>query len=184
MKKFLTLTLAFMLCLTTAACAAKPASTGTDRSALDFAKIIKEARDQETNDNMDIIGAIKGETPSLKHNPHEIDAESSKDMIAMSMEFMGLTPDMLDNFAFSASMMNIRAYAVGIFLPAADKAEDVKAALQTYVDNQVSSFTNYLPDQFEVAKAAVLKQLPTGEYLLVMSPDASDIATAMESALK
>ena len=43
---------------------------------------------------------------------------------------------------------------------------------------------NYLPDQYEIAKNAVVKTLKSGEVLAVMAPDSATLAPALEKALK
>ena len=82
------------------------------------------------------------------------------------------------------SMMNVRAYAIGVFKPAEGQAEVVQAAVESYVSLQRKSFENYLADQYEVAKGALVKTLPGGEIVLVMSEGAADIMANLEKTLK
>ena len=67
--------------------------------------------------------------------------------VPMMLSTLGLEEDMLSEYAMSMSLMNVRAYAVGIFVPAEGRAEDVQAALESYVAAQRSAFEQYLQDQ-------------------------------------
>jgi predicted methyltransferase len=60
----------------------------------------------------------------------------------------------------------------------------VQSAVQNYVDLQTKNMENYLPDQYEIAKNAVVKTLKSGEVLAVMAPDSATLAPALEKALK
>ena len=100
------------------------------------------------------------------------------------LQTLGLTGDQLDKYAVSMSMMNVRAYAVGIFKPAEGQTDAVKGALDAYVKAQQQSFQNYLADQYEVAKAAKLETLPGGEVVLVMCEDGAAVFEAIQKALK
>ena len=81
------------------------------------------------------------------------------------------------------SLMNVRAYAVGIFRPAEGQAETVQAGLESYVKLQQQSFEQYLEDQYEIAKAAKIETLPSGEIVLVMSEGGDDVLTKINEAL-
>ncbi|MFQ8831750.1 MAG: DUF4358 domain-containing protein [Ruthenibacterium lactatiformans] len=89
----------------------------------------------------------------------------------------------MDAYAFSMSMMNVRAYAIGVFKPAEGRPT-VQAAVESYVSLQRKSFENYLADQYEVAKGALIKTLPGGELVLVMSEGAADIMANLDKTLK
>ena len=102
----------------------------------------------------------------------------------MMLSTLGLEEDMLSEYAMSMSLMNVRAYAVGIFVPAEGRAEDVQAALESYVAAQRSAFEQYLQDQYTIAQNAVIETLPGGEVMLVMSEDAAQTAQALRDALK
>ena len=75
----------------------------------------------------------------------------------MMLDTMGIDPATLDAYAFSMSMMNVRAYAIGVFKPAEGQAEVVQAAVESYVSLQRKSLENYLADQYEVAKEMCIR---------------------------
>ena len=76
----------------------------------------------------------------------------------------------------------------GVFIEEIDvsgmTAGEAQAAVESYVSLQRKSFENYLADQYEVAKGALVKTLPGGEIVLVMSEGAADIMANLEKTLK
>lgn len=110
--------------------------------------------------------------------------QRAKEMLAMELESAGFAKDDLKACAFSTSMMNIKAYCVAVFLPAEGKTDAVKKACDDYIAAKQKEFEQYLVDQYEVAKAAQVKVLKTGEVVLVMRDDAASAMTALEEALK
>ena len=72
---------------------------------------------------------------------------------------------------------------MAIVQPAEGKAEDVQAALENYVTSQQLAMENYLADQYEIAKAATVTTLPTGEVVLVCCEDSDAILAAIQEAL-
>lgn len=174
------LTLSLALCL--AACGTA-ASSSAPAQPKDYAQILKDARSDEDNEYLDIVAGTAEAGPSIVDAGEEWTEETIASTTDMMMQTLGLTVDMLDSYAFSMSLMNVRAYAVGIFLPAEGQAEAVSQALQAYVDAQRQAFQNYLPDQYEVAQDARLETAPTGEVVLVMCDGAADVQSAINDAL-
>ncbi len=110
-------------------------------------------------------------------------AESLKEQLRMELEVAGLTDTDLGEFAYSTTLMMTRAYGIGIFMPAEGKTETVKNALNGFVEIQKQSFETYLVDQFEIAKQAIVEELPTGEVVLVMCENAADVFEAIKTAI-
>ncbi len=110
-------------------------------------------------------------------------AESLKEQLRMELEVAGLTDADLGEFAYSTTLMMTRAYGIGIFMPAEGKTEAVKEALNGFVELQKQSFETYLVDQFEIAKQAIVEELPTGEVVLVMCENAADVFEAIKTAV-
>ena len=202
------LALAAALCLALAACGSRPASSGstsgggsssvftpaasvssggagdTMSEGQRYAYAIRDARPAEDNEYSEIACGDAGGEPMLAVNPNDVSAEDAASSIQMMLDTMGIDPATLDAYAFSMSMMNVRAYAIGVFKPAEGQAEAVQAAVESYVSLQRKSFENYLADQYEVAKGALIKTLPGGEIVLVMSEGAADIMANLEKTLK
>ncbi|MEG0768907.1 MAG: DUF4358 domain-containing protein [Ruthenibacterium sp.] len=183
MKKILATALALSVALSLAACGKAP-TPEVKRTAADYTKMIVDARDEDYNSAYPVIAGNAGEKASLAHNPMESTDENAQSEIEMSAEVTGFDITNCDAYAYSVSLMNIQAYCVGVFRPAQDKAEAVKATLDKYVANQQSAFEHYLPDQYEYTKEAIVRATPSGELILVMGEDADDVAEKIEAALK
>lgn len=151
-----------------------------------YTAAIVASRDQETNDSLPVLGAKGGESAVYTYLPSsmENDPEAAAQMADMVMQTLTLTPDQLQQYAFSISLINVKAYGVGVFMPAEGQTEAVKAALEDFVVNQQKSFENYLADQYEIAKQAKVEVLPTGEVVLVMCENSSEAFSTIEAALQ
>ena len=79
--------------------------------------------------------------------------------------------------------MNVRSYGIAIVKPAEGKAEAVQEALENYVTSQQLAMQNYLADQYEIAKAATVTTVPSGEVVLVCCEDSDTVLAAIEEAL-
>ena len=148
-----------------------------------YAFAIRDARDPEDNENSGIVSGDAGSDPFFAVNPNELTGEESAGMISMMLQILGLDTGSLDAYAFSISLMNVRAYAIGVFKPAEGRSDEIMAALEEYVSLQQQSFEQYLEDQYTIAKGALLRTLPGGEIVLVMSEGAPDIMSALEESL-
>ena len=164
-----------------AACSAGPSSTAQPK---DYVQAIVDARSSEENENDAVYTWKTGGAVSLGLNPYDVSEEDAASMAPMMLSTLGLEEDMLSEYALSMSLMNVRAYAVGIFVPAEGKTEDVQAAVESYVAAQRRAFEQYLQDQYEIAQNAIVETLPGGEVMLVMSEDAAQTAQALLDALK
>lgn len=151
-----------------------------------YTAAIVASRDQETNDSLPVLGAKAGESAVYTYLPSsmENDPEAAAQMADMVMQTLTLTPDQLQQYAFSISLINVKAYGMGVFMPAEGQTEAVKAALEDFVVNQQKSFENYLADQYEIAKQAKVEVLPTGEVVLVMCENSSEAFSTIEAALQ
>lgn len=151
-----------------------------------YTAAIVASRDQETNYSLPVLGAKAGESAVYTYLPSsmENDPEAAAQMADMVMQTLTLTPDQLQQYAFSISLINVKAYGVGVFMPAEGQTEAVKAALEDFVVNQQKSFENYLADQYEIAKQAKVEVLPTGEVVLVMCENSSEAFSTIEAALQ
>ena len=151
-----------------------------------YTAAIVASRDQETNDSLPVLGAKAGESAVYTYLPSSMEngPEAAAQMADMVMQTLTLTPDQLQQYAFSISLINVKAYGVGVFMPAEGQTEAVKAALEDFVVNQQKSFENYLADQYEIAKQAKVEVLPTGEVVLVMCENSSEAFSTIEAALQ
>jgi len=178
------LTIAAALCLALAACGGgSSSSTAEAHTVQDYVDAIKNARSDEDNE-YDAIVAREGDgAPTFAHNPSDLTDEIAAEQIPFMLEVLGVTDDALDAYAFSMSLMNVRAYAIGVFRPAEGQADTVKTGLEEYVKLQQQSFEQYLQDQYEIAKSAKVETLPGGEIVIVMAEDGENILTKIKEAL-
>ncbi len=119
----------------------------------------------------------------VQYNPVFTEAKED-DGSAMILEAMGLNADDLTALGVSASMMNVKAYAIVAVMPAAGKADGVKEALQSYIDQQKASFETYLVDQYEIAKSAKLETLEDGTILMIMCEDQDTVFDGIAAAIQ
>ena len=148
-----------------------------------YAFAIRDARDPEDNQYCEIVSGDAGADPFFAVNPNDLTSEEAAGSIDMMLQVLGVDAASLDAYAFSISLMNVRAYAIGVFKPAEGKTDAVMAALEEYVSLQQQAFDQYLEDQYAVAKGALLRTLPGGEIALVMCEGAPDVLAALEQAL-
>ena len=186
LTRFSALAMVLVLCFALVACGSSSGnstSSAAAKTAEDYANLIKESRAEDDNNYFEIAGANAGEEAKLIVNPNDMDDEMAAQNISMMFDTMGVNTANLDTYAFSMSLMMTHAYHIGIYKPAEGKAADVKAELEAYVKNVQGQFENYLADQYEVAKSAVVKEMPTGEIIVVMVADAASVAEKIEKGL-
>lgn len=136
--------------------------TAAEHSPEDLSAAIQGARDQEENQAIPVLTSFEDE---------------------YIFSLLGLTEADVSACAVAVSPMNVRAYGIALVVPAEGKAEAVQAGLQGFVDLQQQNFAQYLPDQYDIAKNAVLETLPDGTVLLVMCENSKQVAEAIRSAL-
>ena len=184
MKRIAAFTLAFVLALGLAACGTKAPASGSTSSApsapKDYVQIITDAREADFNEAFQIVHGKTGEETTMGGTA----GESNQGMIDMIMGMVGLDAASCDEYAVSVSLMNVHAYGVGIFKPAEGKKQAVLDAVNGFVAAQQKAQETFLPDQYEIAKAAIVKEVPSGEIILVMSENAEDVASKIENGLK
>ena len=165
MKRFFSLMLLPILLL--AGCSSAPESqlTAQERTEL-YRSAIQDARDQDANDAFPIITSAEDDTASFL------------------LDLMGLSAEDMSAFAISASAMNVKAYGIAAVYPAEGRDEEVKDALEGFVDRQKQSFEQYLADQYDIANNARLETLEDGTILLVMCEGQDQVFTAIRSAIE
>ena len=88
------------------------------------------------------------------------------------LEFMGLNGIGLEDCAISMSIMNMEAY--GIVIAKGSDNQEIINGLSGWIENQKAAFDMYLPDQYEIAKNAILKE-HNGYVIMIMCKDAEII---------
>lgn len=184
MKKMCSV-LAAVLCaaLLFAACGSKPAAKA--HTSAEYAEMIAASRADEYNEYYMIgMPGEDGGYTAVKGGVEEWSAEDLNSYMGeMVMPLLGLTPEMSSSYAATASLMMTQAYGVAIVKPAEGQTDAVKAALETYVEGQRQAFELYLPDQYEIAKAATVTVADSGEVILVCSENGEEILASIKAAL-
>lgn len=143
----------------------EPTLSPDDRTDL-YEDAITSARDTETNEAMPLV------------------TEADDEMAQMFFDLLGVKAKDMTAFAISASMMNVRAYAVAAIYPAAGKDDVVIEGLRSFVAAQQQSFEQYLADQYEIAVNTRLETLEDGTVLLVMSENQDAIFDAIRDVIE
>lgn len=139
--------------------------TAEERTRL-YQTAIENARDEETNQAVDIITA------------------PDQDLADLVFDMLGVEAADLSAFALSVSPVNIRAYGIAAIFPAAGREDDVREGLEQFIDNQKESFHQYLEDQYQVASDARLETLEDGTILLVMCEGQDGVFDAIRDAIE
>ncbi len=158
---------------------------GTTAEANAYANIIADARTDEENEAFMVIfpsadgySAIHGF--SADYEPEYLTEDVTNFMAPM----LGFDVTLAEDFAFSLSTMMTHSYGIAIVKPATDADTDaIVAGLETFVAQQITSFQNYLPDQYDIALAATVTVADSGEVILVCAPDSANILASIEAAL-
>ena len=177
MKRNLSLLLAAALFLSLTACgvggdspSAQPsqASKTPEELAEAYTQAIEAARDDELDQVYPVM------TNASQADPTE------REMLFI---LLGVAPEDMSAYAMAVSLRNVNAYAVVAIMPAPDKEEDVKTALEGYIDSQKQAFERYLEDQYQIAADAKLDTLADGTVLLVMCEGQDEIFHQIETKL-
>ncbi len=161
-KRPICLVLALVLLCSLVGCSG---GAGSDAAPKDYAQVLRDARSDELNEVYEI-------------------AHSSGEDTSGVLEWLGLDADAMEQYAISVSFMNTQAYGVMIIKPKEGKSEEIKTALQDYIQRQTDSFEFYLEDQYTIAKNAKLETMPSGELVVVMCEDAPAVLDSIQNALK
>ena len=174
MKRIIACLMAGVMLLALVGCGAS-GSSGSASSAekKDYTQILHDARSGED-----------GKFTAQYGYSAEYEADQLSDEVAnMMMPLLGLEDDMYDDFAASVSGMMVRVYGVAIVKPAEGKTQDVVDALYAYVQSQQKSMEHYLEDQYQIASAARVATVPTGEVVMVCCEDSDTVFENIKKAL-
>ena len=173
MKRIIACLMAGVMLLALVGCGASGSSGSASSAAKkDYTQILHDARSDEDNKYEMIF--TKGEDG----------ADQLSDEVAnMMMPLLGLEDDMYDDFAASVSGMMVSVYGVAIVKPAEGKTQDVVDAMDAYVQSQQKSMEHYLEDQYQIASAARVATVPTGEVVMVCCEDSDTVFENIKKAL-
>lgn len=156
-----------------------------DTAPKDYTQIIHDAREAEDNDYYMIFSpAEDGKfTAQYGYSDSYDAAQLDEEIRNMLLPLLNLEEDMYTDFAASVSGMMVQSYGIAIVKPAEGKADAVKQALQDFVTHEQMSMEHYLEDQYQIAKAAKVEVLPSGEVVLVCCENSDAVLSAIKTAL-
>lgn len=183
MKRIIASLLAGLCLLALVGCSA--GSKADSAAPKDYSQIIHDARTDEDNEyDMIFTKGEDGKFTAIDGYSAEYEADQLSDEVAnMMMPLLGLEDDMYDDFAASVSGMMVRVYGVAIVKPAEGKTQDVVDAMDAYVQGQQKSMEHYLEDQYQIASAARVATVPTGEVVMVCCEDSDTVFENIKKAL-
>lgn len=183
MKRIIASLLAGLCLLALVGCSA--GSKADSAAPKDYSQIIHDARTDEDNEyDMIFTKGEDGKFTAIDGYSAEYEADQLSDEVAnMMMPLLGLEDDMYDDFAASVSGMMVRVYGVAIVKPAEGKTQDVVDAMNAYVQSQQKSMEHYLEDQYQIASAARVATVPTGEVVMVCCEDSDTVFENIKKAL-
>ena len=85
--------------------------------------------------------------------------------------------------AASLSAMMVQSYGIAIVKPAEGKTQEVVDAMDAYIQNQQQTMEHYLEDQYQIAAAAKVATVPTGEVVMVCCENSDAVMNAIKTAL-
>lgn len=183
MKRIIASLLAGLCLLALVGCSA--GSKADSSAPKDYSQIIHDARTDEDNEyDMIFTKGEDGKFTAIDGYSAEYEADQLSDEVAnMMMPLLGLEDDMYEDFAASVSGMMVRVYGVAIVKPAEGKTQDVVDAMDAYVQSQQKSMEHYLEDQYQIASAARVATVPTGEVVMVCCEDSDTVFENIKKAL-
>ena len=160
MKRIIACLMAGVMLLALVGCGASGSSGSASSAAKkDYTQILHDARSDEDNEYEMIF--TKGEDGKFTAQ-YGYSAEYEADQL---------------------SDMMVRVYGVAIVKPAEGKTQDVVDALDAYVQSQQKSMEHYLEDQYQIASAARVATVPTGEVVMVCCEDSDTVFENIKKAL-
>ena len=191
MKRIIACLMAGILMLALVGCGTSGSSSAAAKK--DYTQILHDARPDEDNEYYMIFSPgkegkfTKGEDGKFTAQygySAEYEADQLSDEVAnMMMPLLGLEDGMYDDFAASVSGMMVSVYGVAIVKPAEGRTQDVVDAMDAYVQSQQKAMERYLEDQYEIASAARVVTVPTGEVVMVCCEDSDTVLENIKKAL-
>ena len=183
MKRFIAALLAGLTLFALVGCSA--GSKADSAAPKDYSQILHDARTDEENEyDMIFTKGEDGKFTAIDGYSAEYEAGQLDDEVRnLMMPLLNLEDDMYTDLAASVSSMMVRSYAVAIVKPAEGKTQDVVDAMNAYVQSQQKSMEHYLEDQYQIASAARVATVPTGEVVMVCCEDSDTVFENIKKAL-
>lgn len=181
-KRILAALLAAAFLLALAGCS----TPGKNNTPKDYTQILHDARPDEDNEYYMIFSPGEDGKFTAQYGyseSYESADQLDEEIRNMLFPLLNLEEGDYTDFAASVSGMMVQSYAIAIVKPAEGKADAVKQALQDFVTHEQMSMEHYLEDQYQIAKAAKVEVLPSGEVVLVCCENSDAVLSAIKTAL-
>lgn len=159
----------------------------------EYKQVIENARDPELNGLplFTILTPEDGQAPGFDMTDFEALTEEEQQVMQRynlhGMVFeggLGFVEDDMEAYAISVGTIITQAYGVLVIMPKEGRHDAVLEQVNSFVEQQRKAQENYLPDQYEIAKGAVVKTADSGEVMLAMCEDAGGVMEKLEAGLK
>lgn len=98
-------------------------------------------------------------------------------------DFLGINAENLESFTVMFPMMNVHATEIMVFQAKEGMIETVKEEVGTYLESYEQMWSTYLPDQYELVKNRVEKQVGDSTYVVIIAEEAAAIEAKIDAAL-
>ncbi len=185
MKRIIATLLAGLVLFALVGCSSGKPSASQPAAPKDYTQILHDARPEEDNEYYMIFSKSEdGKFTAQDGYSTEYEADQLEDEIQnMLLPLLGLEEDSCTGFAASVSSMMVQSYGIAIVKPAEGKTQEVVDALEGYVLGQQQAMEHYLDDQYQIAKAAKVETVPTGEVVMVCCENSDTVLSNIKAAL-
>lgn len=186
MKRIIACLMAGVMLLALVGCGASGSSGSASSAAKkDYTQILHDARSDEDNEyEMIFTKGEDGKFTAQYGYSASYPAEDLNDEIQnMLLPLLDLPEGSYTDLAASLSAMMVQSYGVAIVKPAEGKTQEVVDAMDAYIQNQQQTMEHYLEDQYQIAAAAKVATVPTGEVVMVCCENSDAVMNAIKTAL-
>ena len=158
----------------------------TSTTPKDYTKILHDARPEEDNEYYMIFSPDEDGKFTAQYgysSSYENADDLSSEIENMLFPLLNLEQDDYTDFAASVSGMMVQSYGIAIVKPAEGKQQAVVDAMDAYVQSQQQAMEHYLEDQHQIAAAARVATVPTGEVVMVCCENSDAVLSAIKTAL-
>ena len=186
MKRIIACLMAGVMLLALVGCGASGSSGSASSAAKkDYTQILHDARSDEDNKYEMIF--TKGEdgkfTAQYGYSASYPADDLNDEIQNMLLPLLDLPEGSYTDLAASLSAMMVQSYGVAIVKPAEGKTQEVVDAMDAYIQNQQQTMEHYLEDQYQIAAAAKVATVPTGEVVMVCCENSDAVMNAIKTAL-
>lgn len=179
-KKVLSIILVGAMVLSLAACGKKEASDNTNTTQTpseESAPSTETEQDKDTEDNQNAsvdfdVNEMMNDIAQRVELPAMMEGSEAE-----LTELYGIAADKVEAYAIRVPMMNVTATELAVFKASSDEAvEDVKAGVQSRIDNLIEQWSTYLPAQLALVENH--KLLVEGRYVFLIIAEEEPAAYA------